>query len=214
MGLTTLLRGFKVPIPILDRFLTAHNVRPTEHNPPHLFRGLGGLSAATQNVDPQSALLRARLAAAAANPDLDPGDRDSVRLFVPHRRGQDPSAYGYVAYAFVMVFGQRHVDLDVELPEQAPSGFAALRREVLGFVAEGEEDLLKAAGMQEPRAESRFFVVVTDGRELPLERPFVRESDLRCQQCAVGFETLPALHIHKSELHGVDMMSNPLPDDL
>lgn len=173
MGLTTLLRGFKIPIVVLDRFLAAHGVQPTEHNPPHLFRGAGGLTAATRKVDPQSALLRARLAA--ANPDLDPAALDEVRLFVPHRRGQDPSAYGYVAYAFVMVFGQRHVDLAVELPEQAPPGFAVLRREILGFTAEDEQALLRAAGMQDPRAESRLFVVVTDGRELPLERPFVRE---------------------------------------
>ncbi|EAQ87740.1 predicted protein [Chaetomium globosum CBS 148.51] len=189
MGLTTLLRGFKVPITILDRFLTAHNVPPTEHNPPHFFRGLGGLSAATQNVDPQSALLRTRLAAA------NPAALGSVRLFVPHRRGQDPSAYGYVAYAFVMVFGQREVDLGVELPEQAPLGFAALRREVLGF----------AGGCGDARAGGGEQVFLW---WLPMG------SDLRCQQCVVVFETLPALHIHKSELHGVDMMSNPLPDDL
>ncbi|KAK3294335.1 uncharacterized protein B0H64DRAFT_184615 [Chaetomium fimeti] len=210
MGLTTLLRGFKVPIVVLDRFLAAHGIQETEHLPPHLFRGLGGMSAATQQVDPQSAFFRARLAA--SNPD--PTSLDSVRLFVPHRRGQDPSAYGYVAYTFVMVFGQRHVDLAVELPEQAPPGFAALRREMLGFAAEDEQVLLQAAGMQDPRAESKFFVVITDSRELPLERPFVRESDLRCQQCADGFETLPALHLHKSELHGVDIMSNPFLDDL
>ncbi|KAH6848224.1 hypothetical protein B0I37DRAFT_446329 [Chaetomium sp. MPI-CAGE-AT-0009] len=212
MGLTTLLRGFKVPIVVLDRFLASHGVQETEHSPPLLFRGRGGMSAATQNVDPQSALLRARLAA--SNPDLDPASLDALRLFVPHRRGQDPSAYGYVAHTFVMVFGQRCVDLAVELPEQAPPGFAALRREILGFATEDEQALLRVAGMQDPRAESKFFVVVTDGRELQLERPFVRESDLRCQKCAVEFETLPALHLHKSELHGVNIMSNPFPDDL
>ena len=38
MGLITLLRGFKVPIAVLDRFLESHGVEATERIPPHLFR--------------------------------------------------------------------------------------------------------------------------------------------------------------------------------
>jgi hypothetical protein len=63
----------------------------------------------------------------------------------------------------------------VELPEQAPPGFAALRRKILEFAAEGEQALLQAAGMRDPGAESALFVVLTETREFPLERPFVRE---------------------------------------
>ncbi|KAK4095891.1 hypothetical protein N658DRAFT_459610 [Parathielavia hyrcaniae] len=199
MGLVTLLRGFKVPIAVLDRFLAAHDVQETEHIPPylfppHLFRGRDGTSASTPQLDPQSAFFRARLAA--SNPD--PASLEAVRLFIPHRRGQDRSAYGYVAYAFVMVFGQRYVDLAIELPEQAPPGFAALRREVLGAGL--------ASGCWYTRPGGRERVFCSTHR--------ATRSDLRCEQCAAEFETWSALHVHRSELHGVDIMSNPLPDDL
>jgi hypothetical protein len=47
-----------------------------------------------------------------------------------------------------MVFGQCQIDLVAELPAEAPPGFAELRREILGFVGEGEEGMLQVAGMQ------------------------------------------------------------------
>ncbi|KAK4098461.1 hypothetical protein N658DRAFT_431990, partial [Parathielavia hyrcaniae] len=204
-GPITLLRGFKVPIVVLDRFLTAHGAQETERCPPLLFgasqfQGRGFTSDSPPILGPQSAFFRARLAA--SHPDLDPASLEAVRLLIPYL--QRRSAYGYVADAFVMVHTQRHVQLAAELPEQAPPGFAALRREVLGFAAECEQALLQAAGMHDPGAESAFFCCVYRGLR----------SDLRCGQCAAEFETFSALAVHESELHDVDIRRRPLPDGL
>lgn len=38
MGLVTALRGFKIPVAILDRFLEANRVEPTHGNPPFYHR--------------------------------------------------------------------------------------------------------------------------------------------------------------------------------
>lgn len=45
-----------------------------------------------------------------------------------------------------MVFGQRKINLAVDLPDQAPLGYAELRREILGFAKEEEETLLASCG--------------------------------------------------------------------
>jgi hypothetical protein len=164
MGLTTLLRGFKVPIVLLDRHPASHG-GGADGAHPALHLRCGRLDASTlpgfPTLDPQSAFFRARLSA--SNPDLDPASLEAVRLFIPYRGGWSRSAYGYVAYAFVMVYVQRHVELAAELPE--------LRREILACADAGEEDALRAAGMQ---AENGFFVVLTEQREFPLERSFMR----------------------------------------
>ncbi|KAK4096789.1 hypothetical protein N658DRAFT_333072 [Parathielavia hyrcaniae] len=212
MGLITLLRGFKVPIGVLDCFLVAHGVEETYSIAPRLEPG-----PLAPPLDPQSAFLRARLAAAgtaSTSSPPSPAALDGVRVFIPNRRGQADPTYAYVSYAFVMVFSQRHVDLAAELPERAPPGFAALRRDVLACASKASEaaGLLHAAGMVGD-AESELFVLFTEDREFPLKRPFVRESDLRCELCAGEFETWSALQVHRIEDHGVTVR-NPLPDDL
>jgi hypothetical protein len=92
-----------------------------------LFRPRG---TSTSQLDPQSSLFQTKLAF--SNPGA-PASLEIVRLFISRRRSQARSAYGYVAYAFVMVFGQRHVNLAVKLPGQTRPDFSNLRREVLGF---------------------------------------------------------------------------------
>jgi hypothetical protein len=168
MGLTTILRGFKVPIAILDRFLEFNGVMQTWGYPPMYDRPpLPGSDRPT--LDPQSAFLRTKLAAT-----------NYIRIFIPNSQGMDQSTHAYVAYAYVMVFSQRQIDLVAELPDQAPPGFAELRSEILGFAKEGEEGLLQVAGMQVREGQdltSFLFVVVTDEREYPfaVAEPFLRE---------------------------------------
>ena len=178
MGLITLLRGFKVPIAVLDRFLIAHGVEETYGIAPQLEPG-----PLAPPLDQHSAFFRARLTATSS----DAASLGGVRLFIPNRRGQAAPAYAYVSHAFVMVFCQRHVDLAAELPERAPPGFAELRRDVLACADEADEQagLLRAAGMVPPcdgadpgtgtGAESELFVLLTEDRGFPLRRPFVRE---------------------------------------
>ncbi|KAL2146792.1 hypothetical protein VTI28DRAFT_2273 [Corynascus sepedonium] len=115
-----------------------------------------------------------------------------------------------------MVYGQRMIDLARELPNQAPPGFAELRREILGFAEEGEEALLRVAGMQGAEGEddtSLLFIVVTDEREFPLERTFMRQSDLRCDHCTTVFDYWFDLLYHQRDVHGVEIRHS-LPVDL
>lgn len=137
MGLTTILRGFKAPIAVLNRFLVSNGVEETYGIPPSLLRVPG---SSVPPLDPQATFLRAKLAAA--------GDANSTtRIFIPQKQGQASSSYGYVSYAYVMVFGQRRIDLAAALPDQAPPGFPELRREILACAEEGEQALLQVAGM-------------------------------------------------------------------
>ncbi len=170
MGLTTILRGFKIPFAVLDRFLQANNIKPTSgHAPIYDFPALPGV--ALPPLEPQSTFLRSKIGGGAAT--------NQIRIFVPNRQGVAPSTHIYVAYAYVMVFSQRQINLAAELPDRPPPGFGELRREVLGFATAEEGGLLEVAGMQ-PAGEGedpagRLFVVVTDDREYPYRGPFMRE---------------------------------------
>ncbi|KAH6847631.1 hypothetical protein B0I37DRAFT_354352 [Chaetomium sp. MPI-CAGE-AT-0009] len=171
MGLTTILRGFKVPITILDRFFESNGIMQTWGFPPRYNRPpLPG--ADRPALDPQSAFLRTKLAATG-------GGGADTRIFIPNRQGQARSTHAYVAYTYIMVFGQRQIDLAVDLPDRAPPGFAGLRSEILGFAREGEDGLLQVAGMQggeQDDPSTVLFIVVTDDREHPFSGPFMRES--------------------------------------
>ncbi|KAK4238485.1 hypothetical protein C8A03DRAFT_43759 [Achaetomium macrosporum] len=189
MGLiTVILRGFKVPISVLNRFLASNGVEEIDGTPPRLFYLPGEPPTV---LDPQSACLRAKLVPA--------GDTDSrARLFIPQPQGQSRSTYGYVAYAYTQVYIERMIDSARELPDQAPPGFAELRREILGFAEEGEEPLLL------------LFSVITDDREFPLEGTFMRQSYLRCDDCAAVFDYWFDFLYHRRDAHGVELSRNPL----
>jgi hypothetical protein len=77
MGLTAILRGFKVPIAILDHFLESNGVRQTYGSPPIYDRLPFPGSKDRSTLDPQSAFLRTKL------PDHD----NATRFFIPHRQG-------------------------------------------------------------------------------------------------------------------------------
>jgi len=53
MGVITVLRGFKIPVTILDRFLVAHHAEPTDGDRPIFHR---------DKPEAASRLLRAKLA--------------------------------------------------------------------------------------------------------------------------------------------------------
>ncbi|KAL2193569.1 hypothetical protein P885DRAFT_72165 [Corynascus similis CBS 632.67] len=182
MGLTVILRGFKAPIVVLDRFHSSNGVEETNGTPPRLFYLPGGMPH------------RAR----------------------PPRQGHARSTYGYVAYAYTMVYSQHMIDLARELPDQAPPGFAELRREILGFAEEGDKALLRVARIQGAEGEdctSLLFIVVTDEREFPLERNFIRQSDLRYDHYATVFDYWFDLLYHQRDVHGVELRHS-LPVDL
>lgn len=170
MGLTTILRGFKIPVVVLDRFLEANGIRPTfGYSPIYNFPTIPGIDCPP--VDPQSEFLRSRVGGSDAD--------NQTRIFVPNRQGANKSTHAYVAYAYVMVYSQRKIKLAADLPDRPPPGFCELRREVLGYAMAEERALLEVTGMQ-PDEEgedpaSLLFVVVADDREYPYKGPFLRE---------------------------------------
>ncbi|KAK4152389.1 hypothetical protein C8A00DRAFT_44545 [Chaetomidium leptoderma] len=167
---------------------TCINISKSEGSPPML---TPDLSSNGIPLDPLAAFLRARLAAAA-----DDDDNNSLaRIFIPNRRGQASCTHAY-----------RKITLAADMPERAPPGFGELRREILAFAEEGEEALLQVAGMQGEEEEdpaSLLFVVLAEERAFPFARPFVPESDLRCEQCGAVFEAWVKMNYHRNDVHGL-----------
>jgi hypothetical protein len=149
MGLTTVLRGFKIPVAILDRFLEANRVEPTGGYPPYYNRS---------ELDAGSIFLRAKVDATAGH--------TRTRIFMPQREGQSHATYAYVAYAWVMVDAQYKLDLLEDLPDRAPPGFAELRNELLGYADGGEEETFQVKRLDEGPGDptAALFVVVNDER--------------------------------------------------
>ncbi|KAK3898356.1 hypothetical protein C8A05DRAFT_19041 [Staphylotrichum tortipilum] len=215
MGLTTILRGFKVPVTLLDRFFEANGVMPTFNYPPRYDRIISpGNEDIIPAVDPHTALVRAR---------LPPGtsQNQNTRLFMPNCDGMALAAHAYISYAFIHVFVQRQIDVPRELPETPPEGFRELRREILGFVQEGEmEEALGVAGML-PATEGvgtdpagMLFVIVSDERAFSWKGPFLREADRCCDQCPEEFESYLDFQAHRRDVHGVAWKQTALPNDL
>jgi hypothetical protein len=149
MGPITVFRGFKVPIAILDRFLGANGVEPTDGYPPFHHRN---------ELDAGSKFLREKLQATA-------GDT-KTQIFIPQFWGELGSTYVYVAYAWVMVYAQRKLELEDELPNQVPAGFVELRREILGYANGGDLETLQVRrreeGVENPATD--LFVLVAEER--------------------------------------------------
>ncbi|KAK4233303.1 hypothetical protein C8A03DRAFT_38998 [Achaetomium macrosporum] len=182
MGLTTILRGFKVSIAVLDRFLEANRVERTCGYTPSYYR---------PELDAGSMFLRIKLAAAA-------GD-NKARIFIPQVEAQPRSSYTYVAYAWVMIYAQRKVDLAEDLPDRAPPSFAELRSEILGFAnAEDEVEKRQVRRLEGEGEDSTaaLFVVVADGQPYSFAR-FPRKSDLRCDCCDETFDDSGQRQVHR-----------------
>jgi hypothetical protein len=147
MGPITVLRGFNVPVAILDRFFEANRVEPTEGYPPFYHRS---------KLDAGLKFPRERLHAAA-------GDT-KTRIFIPQLRGELQSTYAYVAYASVMVYAQRQLEPAEELPDRAPPGFAELRSEILGHADGGDQETLQVGRLEEGDGDpaAALFVVVDE----------------------------------------------------
>lgn len=129
MGVITVLRGFKIPVTILDRFLVAHHAEPTDGDRPIFHR---------DKPEAASRLLRAKLPAAARD---DPNVK--VHIIIPYMESELLSTYPYVAYAWALVYAQHEIALAEELPSQARPGFAELRREMLEHTDDGELEALQ-----------------------------------------------------------------------
>lgn len=142
MGMTTILRGFKVPLPILNTFLLANNINESEV----LCRGIPPFYD-YDSVDNVTTLLRSKV-----------GNGDSkIRIFIPFRMGFDFASSAYIAYDWTVVFAQRRLG-PTDLEDSPCPGFEELRREVLSY-ADGDESLANDA-----RYQNAVHVVITDER--------------------------------------------------
>lgn len=146
MVAVTLLRGLKVPVSTLDAFLAANGVDETYGAPP--------FTEDHPEKDAISALLHAKL-----GPDADP--QRMARVIIPQRKGMNRSTVAYVAYAWVMAFAHRQIQLDADLPANAPATFETLCSEILAFGRDG-------AGSDPGEGMVGLFLVNTDeGKYVP-----------------------------------------------
>lgn len=140
MSVTAVLRGFKVPLPVLNAFLLANNIDESE-------RLCEGVPPFYNKVDQVTTLLRTKVG----------GGDAKTRVFVPARMSFDSASSAYIAYDWIVVFAQRRLD-DGVLADTPPAGFEELRKEVLSH-AEGVE-----SPADDERYKNALYVVITDER--------------------------------------------------
>lgn len=129
-GSTTLLRGFKVSVAVLDAFLAANGVDETFGTPPFY--------KDHPDKDPISRLLVDKIAAA-TGAAAAAVDKTRFRVLIPSAEGHNSSTVAYITHAWVTVYAHREVDMERELPSELPAGFDKLREEVLGFTKRVDE---------------------------------------------------------------------------
>lgn len=118
LGSTTLLRGFKVSITILDAFLAANCVPETFGTPP-FYRD-------HPDHDSISKLLHSKIT------DLGgTAERERFRVMIPSRAPYNSSRVAYITYCWATVYAHREIDLEHDLPAEVPDGFEDLRQEIL-----------------------------------------------------------------------------------
>lgn len=159
MGSSTILRGFKVSVAVLDAFLAANGVDETYGTPPFYQHH--------PDKDPISVLLYDKITAAGGT-----ADKDKFRVMIPSREGHNLSPVAYVTYAWVTVYAHRELRLDDDLPVEVPAGFEELRNEILS-VGDGIVDSDKVA--DEGRM-GLFIVYTHDIRGLYIPKECIERS--------------------------------------
>ena len=101
MGLTTILRGFKIPVAVLDRFFESNGIMPTFGYPPTYNRPQLPGDEDIPTLDLQSALLRTKLAATPAG--AADTYNQNTRIFISNREGLAISLYASLSYAYIIV---------------------------------------------------------------------------------------------------------------
>ncbi len=145
---TTILRGFKVPVAVIDRFLEANGIDETYGWPPRY-----------DTLDEPSKLLRTQLGGT------------KTRLFIPHRLGHQLSAFAYVAYDWIFVFAQRKI-LPEELAPTPPPGFAELCNEIIRGASEQEREQLRF----QSEDLTAMYVINTEDQSYWFQEPYVRKA--------------------------------------
>lgn len=158
-----ILRGLKVRVSVLDRFLDANGVDKTY-----------GL-APFYNIDPdeRSRLLRSKVG----------GGDTRTRIFVPSKLDHNETNFAYVAWVWEMVYAQKEIVLDQQLPNDPPTGWVAMKDEILSF-SDNTDSHWEAFG----HGKMGVFIVVSD------ERPYFPQS--LEQQTTVSYSSLVRPYIY------------------
>lgn len=194
MVAVTLLRGLKVSVSTLDAFLAANGVDETYGAPP--------FTEDHPDKDAISVLLHTKLG-------LDADPQRLARVVIPQRRDMNRSAVAYVAYAWVMVFAHRQIQLDTDLPVEAPATFEALCKEILGFRDDSAESVADEGSV------GLFLVTTDEGSYVPEVLRKRREIPQYCDQCSESFDTWDAWERrqgHRKQVHGSTEGEAPLPE--
>lgn len=133
-----IIRGLKVHIRVLDKFFRSNDCHTTQGYPPFY----------KEDPDEFSTLLRSKLS----------GNNTSTRLFIPTRDNHNLSNFGYIAWAYEMVYAQREILLGQSLPVEPPEGWNCLANEILSFGT--SEDAWDASG----HGRTGVFIIVCDSR--------------------------------------------------
>ncbi|KAJ4420379.1 hypothetical protein N0V82_004368 [Gnomoniopsis sp. IMI 355080] len=190
----TMRRGFKVPLDMLDGFLTTNGI-PEEHerlcmgNPP--FYG--------DESDKVTTLLRHKTGGADAK----------TRLFMPYRQGFGESFTAYIAYDWIAIFAQRKIKPD-DLSKPPSAGFDDLRREILSHGTNG------AISDDEERFQNALWIIVTDGQNYNPPELIERYKNVKCDKCEKtvedGSNGFVKRQRHRRDVHGSRESINPLPE--
>lgn len=136
MVVITLLRGFKVPVEILDAFLTANGI-PEEHE----MLGSGIPPFYDTDSDKVTTLLRQK------------SQNNKTRVFMPYRQPFDRALTAYIAYDWIWVFAQRRIKSE-EVTSTCSAAFEELRKEILSYDTPGTVD--------DDEFQNDVFIIVTD----------------------------------------------------
>lgn len=137
--LVAIIRGLKVHIQVLDRFLYNNGCHNTKGYPPFY----------KEDLDEFSTLIRSRLS----------GNSTRTRLFVPARTGHNQSKFGYIAWAYEMAYAQKEVRVKEDLPADPPEGWDALKNEILSF-STSEDVISEKPG----HGKTGVFVIICEER--------------------------------------------------
>lgn len=138
---TAILRGLKVRVHVLDKFLAANGVDETYAIAPFYHK----------DPDDQSRLLRSKIGT----------QNTRTRIFIPQRNDYNESNFAYVAYAWEMVFAQKEISLNTQLPEKPPAGWETLKNEIMVFSTTEDDVGWQVAG----HGKVGLFIIVSDDRQ-------------------------------------------------
>lgn len=133
------VRGLKVHIRVLDEFLHNNGCNATHGYPPFY----------EKDPDEFTALLRSRLGE----------DGSRTRLFIPKRADHDNSKFGYIAWAYEMVYAQKELSLERDLPADPPEGWDSLKNDILSF-SNSQDAVLEPSG----HGKTGVFIIVCEER--------------------------------------------------